>query len=133
MNPRLIIGIALVVLASLNSIGWLPSFDRLPIPFGSQIELKDAWFLIIEESAERPAYLSAIDGDMKLRDELKAMGARYLRLDKDSDDAEAYRDRAMQFGLPAYILINGDATVVSEGPLPQTRDEVLAIVRRRGV
>lgn len=130
MNLRQIIAIALIVLASANSAGWL-SFDRLPLPPFSQVELKDAWFIVIEESADRPAYLSAIDGDMKLRDELKAMGARYLRLDKDLDDAQPYRDRAMQFGLPAYLLVNGDGTVISEGTLPETRDAVLAIVGRR--
>lgn len=131
MTTRQMIAIALLVLAGISESGWLPSFDRLPLPPFGQVELKDAWFVIIEESANRPAYLSAIDADVELRDELKAMGARYLRLDKDLDDAEPYRDRAMTHGLPSYLLVNGDGTVVSEGLLPETREAVIAIVRRR--
>jgi hypothetical protein len=132
MSAKKIAGVVLIIFAGLSQLGYVPSFDRLPIPpFGQRVELVNAWFLVIEESAERPAYLSAIDADMPLRDEIKKLGARYLRLDKDSVDAEPYRDRAMSHGLPAYLLINGDGTVVSEGTLPETRDEVLAIVRQR--
>lgn len=131
MNWRTVAGVVLIILASLNSAGWLPSFDRLPIPpFGSSVVLKDAWFVVIEESSERPANLSAIDADMELRAEMQRLGARYLRLDKDIDDAAPYRDRAMQFGLPAYLLINGDGKVISEGALPDDRDGVLKIVRQ---
>jgi hypothetical protein len=54
----------------------------------------------------------------------------YLRLDKDLDDAAPYRDRAMSHGLPAYLLINGDGKVISEGGLPSDRDGVLAIARQ---
>ena len=131
MTTRHVIAALLLVLAGLSESGWVPSFDRLPIPPFGQVELKDAWFVVIEESADRPPHLSAIDADMELRNELKSMGARYLRLDKDLDDAAPYRDRAMTHGLPAYLLVNGDGTVVSEGSLPETRDAVLAIVRRR--
>jgi hypothetical protein len=132
MSIKQAIGVLLIVLAGMSNAGWLPSFDNLPVPpFGQRVELFDAWFIVIEESAERPAYLSAIDGDMGLRTELKAAGARYLRLDKDLDDAAPYRDRAMSHGLPAYLLVNGDGAVISEGPLPETREAVLAIVGRR--
>jgi hypothetical protein len=132
MSFKQAIGVLLIVLAGMSNAGWLPSFDNLPVPpFGQRVELVDAWFIVIEESAERPAYLSAIDGDMGLRAELKAAGARYLRLDKDLDDAAPYRDRAMSHVLPAYLLVNGDGAVISEGPLPETREAVLAIVGRR--
>lgn len=131
MIPRRIVGVLLIVFAALSQSGVI-SFDRLPIPpFGQRVELVDAWFIVIEESAERPSHLSAIDADMPLRDEMKKLGARYLRLDKDLDDAAPYRDRAMSHGLPAYLLVNGDGTVVSEGSLPETRDAVLAIVRQQ--
>jgi hypothetical protein len=86
MTVKQAIGVLLIVLAGLNSSGWIPSFDGLPVPpFGQRVELFDAWFIVIEESAERPAYL----------------------------------------------LVNGDGAVISEGPLPETREAVLAIVGRR--
>jgi hypothetical protein len=132
MNWRTVVGIILVVLAGLNSLGWSLPFDHLPIPpFSQKIELRDAWFLVIEESSERPASLSAIDADMPLRAELKTLGITYLRMDKDLDDATPYRDRAMQHGLPAFLLINGDGKVVSEGALPADRDGVLKIARQQ--
>jgi hypothetical protein len=86
---------------------------------------------VIEESSERPANLSAIDADMPLRAELKTLGITYLRMDKDLDDATPYRDRAMSHGLPAYLLINGDGKVISEGGLPSDRDGVLKIARQQ--
>jgi hypothetical protein len=131
MNWRTVAGIVLIALAGLNSSGWSLPFGRLPIPFSQKIELKDAWFLVIEESSERPANLSAIDADMPLRAELKTLGITYLRMDKDLDDATPYRDRAMSHGLPAYLLINGDGKVISEGALPSDRDGVLKIARQQ--
>jgi hypothetical protein len=131
MIPRRIVGVLLIIFAGLSQAG-IVDFERLPLPpFSQRVELVDAWFVIIEESGERPAYLSTIDSDMSLRDEMKKLGVRYLRLDKDSTDAEPYRDRAMSHGLPAYLLINGNSKVISEGALPQTRDAVLAIVRQQ--
>ena len=131
MSAKQIIGIIILVLAGLNESGWVPSFDRLPIPpFSQKIELRDAWFVVIEESGERPANLSTIDADRPLRDELKSLKITYLRLDKDLDDAAPYRDRAMSHGLPAYLLINGDGKVISEGVLPDDRDGVLKIARQ---
>jgi hypothetical protein len=131
MNWRTVAGIVLIALAALDSVGWSFPFGRLPIPFSQKIELKDAWFLVIEESSERPANLSAIDADMPLRAELKTLGITYLRMDKDLDDATPYRDRAMSHGLPAYLLINGDGKVISEGGLPSDRDGVLKIARQQ--
>jgi hypothetical protein len=132
MNWRTVAGIVLIALAGLNSSGWSLPFDRLPIPpFSQKIELKDAWFLVVEESSERPSNLSAIDADMPLRAELKSLGITYLRMDKDLDDATPYRDRAMQHGLPAFLLINGDGKVISEGVLPIDRDGVLKIARQQ--
>jgi hypothetical protein len=131
MTWRQVAGIILLSLAAASQAGWSLPFDRLPIPpFSQRVELRDAWFVIIEESADRTASLSAIDSDMPLRAELKSLNVTYLRLDKDLDDAAPYRDRAMQHGLPAYLLINGDGKVISEGALPDDRDGVLRIARQ---
>jgi hypothetical protein len=131
MTWRQVAGIVLLLLAGVSQSGWSLPFDRLPLPpFSQRVELRDAWFVIIEESSDRTASLSAIDSDMPLRAELKSLNVTYLRLDKDLDDAAPYRDRAMQHGLPAYLLINGDGKVISEGALPDDRDGVLRIARQ---
>jgi hypothetical protein len=128
MTWRQVAGLILIALAAVNESGWRP-FDGLPVPpFRQKIELVDAWFVVIEESSERPAFLAILDADTEMREEMQRLGARYLRMDKD--DAEQYRDRAMAFGLPAYLLINGDGRLISEGTLPETRDAVLRIVRQ---
>lgn len=129
VNFRQLVGVALLTLAGLQGFGGgLPwGFDHLPVPpWGQQIELSDAWLIVIEESSERPAWLAALVADQGLKEQLADAKAKWMLLDKDSADAAPYVSRAGS--LPGYVLVNGDGRVVSSGPLPQSREEILQLV-----
>lgn len=129
---RKIAGAVLIFVAIALQSGFeIPSFDRLPVPpFGQTVKLENAWFVIIEESDGRPAFVANLKSDFALWAEVETLGAKRRFYDKDLPEAEPYRQRAEAAGLPAYVLVNGDGRVVSSGKLPETREAVLAIVRQ---
>jgi hypothetical protein len=129
---RKIAGAVLIFIAIALQSGWsIPSFDRLPVPpFGQSVKLENAWFVVVEESDGRPAFVANLKSDFPLWAEVEAMGAKRRFIDKDLPEAEPYRERAEAIGLPSYILVNGDEKVVSSGKLPESREAVLAIVRQ---
>jgi len=130
---RKIAGAVLIFAAIAFQSGWsIPSFDRLPIPpFGQTVKLENAWFVIIEESDGRPAYVANLKSDFPLWAEVETLGAKRRFIDKDLPEAEPYRAKAEAAGLPAYALVNGDGRVISSGKLPESRESVLAIVRQQ--
>ena len=129
---RKIAGAVLIFVAIAIQSGWsIPSFDRLPVPpFGQTVKLDGAWFVVIEESDGRPAFVANLKSDFGLWAEVETLGAKRRFYDKDLPEAEPYRQRAEAAGLPAYVLVNGDGRVISSGKLPETREAVLAIVRQ---
>jgi hypothetical protein len=130
---RKIAGAVLIFAAIAFQSGWsIPSFDRLPVPpFGQTVKLEGAWFVVIEESDGRPAFVANLKSDFPLWAEVETLGAKRRFIDKDLPEAEPYRERAEVVGLPAYLLINGDGKVVSSGKLPESREAVLAIARQQ--
>jgi hypothetical protein len=129
---RKIAGAALIFIAIAFQSGWsIPSFDRLPVPpFGQTVKLEGAWFVVIEESDGRPAFVANLKSDFGLWAEVEKLGARRRIMDKELPEAKPYQARAEEIGLPAYFLVNGDGRVISSGKLPETREAVLAIVRQ---
>jgi hypothetical protein len=102
----------------------------MPTPFGGKVDLKDAWFVVIEESENRPQFVSLLKTDAELWAEVATLGSRYQFIDKDSKQAESYRAKALEIGIPAAFLVNGDEAVVWSGPLPETREGVIKAVRQ---
>jgi hypothetical protein len=102
----------------------------MPTPFGGKVELKDAWFVIVEESENRPQFVSLLKTDAELWAEVATIGSRHSFIDIDAKQADTYRGKANDIGIPAAFLVNGDATVVWSGPLPETREGVIKAVKQ---
>lgn len=121
-------GLLLIAVALLDHSGLLP-FSQGGGGFFA-VPLRDAWFVVIEESSERPSYLASLITDMELWNEVEAIGAGYRIYDKDLDEAAPYVEAASKDGLPGYVFSNGK-NVLRSGKLPETREGVLAIVNQQ--
>lgn len=102
----------------------------IPAPFGNKVELQDAWFVVVEESTDRPAFVSLLKTDAELWAEVATLGSRYRFIDVDDKAADTYRNRANEIGLPAAFLVNGDASLVWSGSLPESREGVIKAVKQ---
>jgi hypothetical protein len=107
------------------------SFEKFSIPGINKVVLDGAYFVILEESSERPVFAAKLYQDTGLWAEAESIGVKRRWIDVDRLPADQ-RDRFRAEGLPVYRFVNGNETVISSGPLPETRDQVLKIIRQEG-
>lgn len=96
----------------------------------NKVVIEGAFFVIILRSAWQSAFISRLKTDRELWKELQSMGIERRFIDLESPDAESYRAKADEIGLPAYFLINGDSRLISSGKLPSSPDQILKIARQ---
>jgi hypothetical protein len=103
----------------------LVSFDGL-----LSVDGEGAWVLIIEETADRSPVVARLLADQEYWKSLESRGLRWRPYDVDSPDAEAYRGKATEVGLPALLIVAKDGTPLLAKPAPATTQGVDADVRR---
>lgn len=96
-----------------------------------KVPLVDPWFVVVEESADRPAYIANLVTDAGLWEQAAAIGVRHRFIDVESPDAESYRSKASEIGLPAYLFFSG-GKLLSSGKCPETREGVLKVLNQEG-
>ena len=115
----MIVGGLLLLLSPLISFDGLVSVDG-----------DGAWVLIVEETAERSPVTARLGGDQEYWQSLEKRGLKWRFYDVDSPDAESYRDKAKEVGLPALLIVAKDGTPLLAKPSPATTQGVDADVRR---
>ncbi len=121
-------GVVLIVYLLLKSTGVIGGAGCGGI---FKIPLVDPWFVVVEESGDRPAFVSALVADADLWKQAETLGVRYRFMDVDSPDASSYSSKAREIGLPAYLFIN-DGKVLSSGKCPESREAVLRVLNQEG-
>lgn len=102
----------------------------LPFSGLTPVDAEDAWVLIIEETSERSPVVARLTGDQEYWQSLEKRGLHWRFYDVDSSDADSYRDKAKEVGLPALMIVAKDGTLVHARPAPATTQGVDADVRR---
>jgi hypothetical protein len=116
--------LVVVLLLVANQSGLLARF----VPF-VKVPIKDGWFVVIEETNDRPAWVANLVADADLWDQAKQLGIGHRFWDADSEDAKGYMKHVTDSGLPAYVFVN-DGQVLKSGKLPDTREGVLKILNQ---
>ena len=116
--------LVVVLLLVANQSGLLARF----VPF-VKVPIKDGWFVVIEETNDRPAWVANLVADADLWNQAKQLGIGHRFWDADSEDAKGYMKHVTESGLPAYVFVN-DGQVLKSGKLPDTREGVLKILNQ---
>lgn len=116
--------LVVVLLLVANQSGLLARF----VPF-VKVPIKDGWFVVIEETNDRPAWVANLVADADLWNQAKQLGIGHRFWDADSEDAKGYMKHVTDSGLPAYVFVN-DGQVLKSGKLPDTREGVLKILNQ---
>lgn len=116
--------IALLLLIAANQNGLLARY----LPF-AKVPIKDGWFVVIEETNDRPAWVATLVADADLWDQAKQLGIGHRFWDADSASAKTYLPYVQGGQLPAYVFVN-DGKVLKSGKLPDTREDVLEILNQ---
>lgn len=131
MRPHQIIGVTCLLLAAVlllaeSGVVVGPGPEPTPVPPGPRN------VFLLEQDAERHANLWFADliGDPELKRQLKATGHEYRLVDVESA-GQLQPLFALAESLP-WLVIAGQDTVLYSGPVPKTRDEVLALVKEHG-
>jgi len=93
----------------------------------SSAKLANAYVILIEETAERKPEVARLLGNSDYWDSLGARKIKWRAYDKDSPNAESYREAADKVGLPAVLILTKEAnqdkaTLVAAKPAPPTTD-----------
>lgn len=94
------------------------------------VDTEDAWVVIIEETSERSPVVARLMGDQQYWQGLESRGVHWRSYDVDSPDADSYRDKAKEVGLPALFIVDKGGTPLLAKPAPATTQGVDAEVRR---
>lgn len=108
---------------------------RLPVPIVDPVvdpaTTDGAWVVVVEETSQRTPQIARVLTYEAFWSGLEARGLRRRLLDKDNPDAAPYASRVEKYGLPCLLILKPSGSVLFEGPLPATRDELEAIVKEK--
>lgn len=118
--------LVVVLLLLANQSGLLARY----VPF-AKVPIKDGWFVVIEETNDRPAWVANLVADADLWDQAKQLGIGHRFWDADSENGKDYMKHVKDGQLPAYVFVN-NGQVLKSGKLPDTREGVLKILNQEG-
>ncbi len=105
-----------------------PSPNPNPQP-DIKVDTKDAWVLVVEETAERTAATAKVLQDNGYWQSLKGRGLLHGFLDDDPPTPETTANLARSKGLPALVIVSSKGDVLHAGVLPKSVAEIDAIVK----
>ncbi len=129
IGPLLMILGGIIGIASQSSGGW-----TLPIPIIDNTvdpaKTVGSWVVVVEETSERTPAISKVLTNEPWWSGLAGRGLKKRLLDKGSPDAKPYAAMVEKHGLPVYMVLNPTGTVLAEGKLPATLDELNTAVKK---
>ena len=94
------------------------------------VDAEGAWVVIVEESSERSPVTARLLGDQEYWQGLEKRGLNWRIYDVDLPEAQTYRAKAEEAGLPALLIVAKDGTPLLAKPAPATTQGIDADVRR---
>ncbi|MFZ5833210.1 MAG: hypothetical protein ACOY3P_24240 [Planctomycetota bacterium] len=108
-----------------------PQPDPKPEP-EPQPTPSELWAVVVEESSQRTPEQAAILASPQVRALFPEGRFRVLDQDAQAADAKTYLDRSRGKPLPVLYLIDPQARVHYEGPLPATLEAFTSLLREKG-